>query len=216
MSETRTEGVRHFAHHFKSAFHEFDACKVGMWLFLLQEVLFFAPLFVGYAVYRALYPEAWHESSRLLDWKLGSLNTLVLICSSFTMAMGVNAAQTGRRNKVVLNLGLTIALACCFLVIKYFEYNHKIHVGLLPASMFSYEGLQHAKSPLFFSLYFMMTGLHGLHVLVGIGILGWIWLRARRGEFGPDYYTPVELTGLYWHFVDLVWIYLFPLLYLVG
>ncbi len=216
MKDGKASGVHHFAHHFKSAFHEFDSCKVGMWLFLLQEVLFFSPLFVAYAVFRAKNPEAWHEASHLLDWKLGALNTLVLICSSFTMAMAVRSAQNGQREKTVKHLAITILCAFGFLIIKYIEYSHKIHVGLLPAGMFSYEGLQHPQAKLFFSLYFMMTGLHGIHVLIGIGLLVWILLRSKKGEFGPEYFTPVELVGLYWHFVDLVWIYLFPLLYLVG
>jgi cytochrome c oxidase subunit 3 len=207
----------HFAHHFKNAFHEFDACKVGMWLFLLQEVMFFAPLFVAYLTFRTLYPEAFAEASHLLNWKMGALNTLVLITSSFTMALGVNAAQTGQQQKLVRYLFMTIVFAFCFLIVKYFEYSHKIHEGMLPAGMFTYKEMVHVdKGPLFFSIYFMMTGLHGIHVLIGIGLLTWLLVRAKRGDFGPEFFTPVELGGLYWHFVDLVWIYLFPLLYLVG
>lgn len=216
MSGGNTPGRHHFAHHFKSAYHEFDSCKVGMWLFLLQEVLFFSPLFVGYGVFRALYHEAWNEASHMLDWKLGGLNTLILISSSFTMALAVRAAQTGNRKQLVNNLLITIACAFGFLVVKYFEYTHKIHMGLLPAGMFTYQGLEHPKASLFFSLYFVMTGLHALHVIIGIGILIWILLRSKRGDFDAHYFTPVELTGLYWHFVDLVWIFLYPLLYLVG
>ena len=205
----------HFAHHFKSADHEFDSCKVGMWLFLLQEVLFFAPLFVAYALFRVMYPDAFLEASLLLNWKMGALNTAVLITSSFTMALGVNAAQRGLNDKAFKYLALTIAFACIFLVVKYFEYSHKIHEGMLPAGIFSYDHVMNPKTPLFFSIYFMMTGLHGLHVLIGIGLLVWIMMRAKKGEFSPNYFTPVELVGLYWHFVDLVWIYLFPLLYLI-
>ena len=216
MSEVANSKEKHaFAHHFKSAFHEFDSCKVGMWLFLLQEVLFFAPLFVAYAIFRILYPEAFLEASLLLNWKLGALNTAVLITSSYTMALGVNAAQRGLRDKTVLYLSLTIIFACVFLVVKYFEYTHKIHDGILPAGIYTFTDTVHPKTPIFFSIYFMMTGLHGLHVIIGIGILLWILMRARKNEFGPEYFTPVELIGLYWHFVDLVWIYLFPLLYLI-
>ena len=216
MTELAEPSTEHkYAHHFENVNHEFDSCKVGMWLFLLQEVLFFAPLFVMYAILRIMYPEAFLESSLLLDWKLGALNTAALITSSYTMVLGVNAAQRGRKDDTVKYLIITILLACVFLVVKYFEYSHKIHEGILPAKYFTYEGIKHAKTPLFFSLYFMMTGLHGLHVLIGIGILLWILLRAKKGEFGPQYFTPVELVGLYWHFVDLVWIYLFPLLYLI-
>lgn len=215
-SSTGTAAKKHhFAHHFKNAHHEFDSCKVGMWLFLLQEVMFFAPLFVAYAIFRALYPESFYEASLLLNWKLGALNTVVLITSSFTMALGVNAAQRGMHDKTVKYLALTIFFAIVFLVVKYFEYAHKIHDGLLPAGIFSYEGIVNQKTPLFFSIYFMMTGLHGIHILIGIGLLFWILIRAKRKEFGPQFFTPVELIGLYWHFVDLVWIYLFPLLYLI-
>lgn len=217
MNQSNASSIKHqFAHHFRNAFHEFDACKAGMWLFLLQEILFFAPLFVGYAVFRSMYPEAWHESSAMLDWKLGGLNTLVLIGSSYTMALAVNGAQTGNKRQTVVNLAITIACAFGFLIIKYFEYSHKIHLGILTAGEFTYTGLTHPKSPLFFSIYYMMTGLHGLHVVIGIIALIWILFRANRGEFNSEYYTPVEMCGLYWHFVDLVWIYLFPLLYLVG
>ena len=174
------EAIKHkFAHHFKSAHHEFDSCKVGMWLFLLQEVLFFAPLFVGYAVLRVLYPESFYEASLLLDWRLGALNTVVLITSSFTMALGVNAAQRGLKDKQVLYLGLTIVLAFAFLVVKYFEYSHKIHLGILPAGVYTYEGTSDPKTPLFFSIYYCMTGLHGIHILIGIGVLIWIMLRAK-------------------------------------
>lgn len=224
MSQANSPGLVHkFAHHFKSGAHEFDACKVGMWLFLLQEILFFAPLFVAYAVFRTLYPEDFGAASTLLDWKLGGLNTLVLIGSSFSMAMAVNGAQTGNKRQTVINLAITIICAFGFLIIKYIEYSHKIHEGILPGAYYSYEGLKEAHNiindkvpPLFFSIYFMMTGLHGIHVVLGIVCLAWILFRAKKGEFNENYYTPVEMVGLYWHFVDLVWIYLFPLLYLVG
>ena len=215
MSSAKTVRKHNYAHHFESAHQEFDSCKVGMWLFLLQEVLFFAPLFVGYALFRVLHYDAFLEASKLLNWKLGALNTAVLITSSYTMALGVNAAQRGLKDKTVRYLGITIFLACAFLLVKYFEYEHKIHEGMLPAKLYTYEGTKEIQTPLFFSLYFMMTGLHAIHILVGIGLLIWILLRARKDEFGPHFFTPVELIGLYWHFVDLVWIYLFPLLYLI-
>lgn len=217
-SDHSTREGHHFAHHFKNADHEFITCKQGMWVFLLQEVLFFSPLFVAYLIYRGEYLEDFHKASHHLDWVMGGLNTIVLILSSFTMAKAVSAAQRGMTSCVVRNLGFTIFFAFVFLVVKYFEYSHKFHAGTLPGSLFTnVELLKEApKAPLFFSIYFGMTALHGLHVAIGIGVLIWILLRARKGEFGPGYYTPVEMTGLYWHFVDLVWIYLFPLLYLVG
>jgi cytochrome c oxidase subunit 3 len=208
----------HFAHHFKNADHEFLTCKQGMWLFLLQEVLFFSPLFVAYLIFRGEYLEDFHKASHHLDWVMGAVNTVVLIASSFTMARAVTAAQTGKTSATVRNLVFTILFACVFLVIKYFEYSHKFHAGTLPGKFFTNEELlkEAPQAPLFFSIYFGMTALHGLHVAIGIGVLLWILKRSKRGEFGPSYYTPVEMTGLYWHFVDLVWIYLFPLLYLVG
>ncbi len=132
------------------------------------------------------------------------------------MAMAVTAAQTGDQKKLVSNLWITLICAGGFLVVKYFEYSHKIHEGILPGALWTFEGLKDAKAPLFFSVYFVMTGIHGLHVIIGMGVIYWLIRRANRGDFGPKYFTPVEMTGLYWHFVDLVWIYLFPLLYLVG
>lgn len=206
----------HHAHHFESADHEFETCKQGLWLFLLQEVLFFSPLFVAYAVFRLTYPQAFIEGHHHLDWRMGAINTIILICSSYTMVLGVRAAQHGDKAKLIRNLLLTLLFATGFLVVKYFEYTHKIHDGLLPGAMFSNAEAKDPHVPLFFSLYFGITGLHGLHVIGGMVAMVWVLLRARKGEFGPGYYTPVEMVGLYWHFVDLVWIYLFPLLYLVG
>jgi len=210
----------HHAHHFANAAQEFSAAKMGMWLFLVTEVLLFSGLFLGYAVLKSLYPEMWHECSKHLDWKLGALNTLVLITSSFTMALAVNSAQTNRNGertgRTVGLLAATIALAGVFLVVKYFEYSHKFHDGILPGSHYTYSGINAPNAHLFFGLYFLMTGLHGFHVVVGMGLLTWVLLRAKKGHFYSEYYTPVEVGGLYWHLVDLIWIYLFPLLYLVG
>lgn len=215
-AHAKADGHHHHAHHFQSASHEFETCKQGMWLFLLQEVLFFSPLFVAYAVFRILYPSAFQEAHQFLDWRLGGINTIVLICSSLTMALGVHAAQTGNRKKLVGYLILTLIFSAAFLVVKYFEYSHKIHDGLLPAGLFTNQVLKDPHAPLFFSLYFGITGLHGIHVIGGMIAMLWVLKRALKGEFGPEYYTPVEMVGLYWHFVDLVWIYLFPLLYLVS
>ncbi len=219
---TGTPGAQHHhAHHFKSADHEFETCKQGMWLFLLQEILFFSPFFVGYLIFHFLHPAAFHEASHHLDWKLGAVNTLILLFSSFTMARAVSATQKGEQSRALANLILTFLCACGFLVVKYFEYSHKIHVGTLPGSMFNPElftsgEFKNKEVPLFFSFYFGMTGLHAAHVIGGMVYLFFVikWTAQRR--FGPSYYTPVEMFGLYWHFVDLVWIYLFPLLYLVG
>ena len=176
----------------------------------------FGGLFVAYALFHTLYPEAFFEAHTMLDRKMGALNTVVLICSSLSMALAVGFAQRNERKKSQTMLVITILCAFAFLVVKYFEYSHKIHDGLLPVKLFSNTHLVAPKASLFYSLYFLMTGLHGFHVVLGIGLITWILLRTRRGEFSSQYFTPVEMVGLYWHFVDLVWIYLFPLLYLVG
>ncbi|MBI4411900.1 MAG: cytochrome c oxidase subunit 3 family protein [Deltaproteobacteria bacterium] len=202
--------------HFHSAEQAFESSKLGLWLFLVTEILLFGGLFVIYIIYRAMYPDMFHEASRHLNRTLGFINTLVLICSSFTMAMAVNKTQNDRSNRANQYLLLTLMFAATFMVIKYFEYTHKFHEGLLPGAHFSFAEITHPKADLFFSLYFMMTGLHGIHVLVGIGLILWVLVRSNRGDFGSRYSTPVELTGIYWHLVDLIWIYLFPLLYLIG
>jgi cytochrome c oxidase subunit 3 len=207
----------HHAHHFASADDEFEAAKQGMWIFLVTEVLMFGGLFVAYGIFRGLYPEMFHAAHKFLAVKMGAINTVVLITSSLTMALAVSSTQKGRRDRAILMLVLTFILACCFLVVKYFEYSHKFHDGLLPGGYFHNEELKEfTKAPLFFSLYFMMTGLHMFHVIVGMVVIGWVIRRSAKGEFSPYFYTPVELVGFYWHFVDLIWIYLFPLLYLVG
>jgi cytochrome c oxidase subunit 3 len=178
-------------------------------------------LFVAYIIFRGLYLDMFHAAHKLLDVKMGALNTLVLITSSLTMVLGVSSAQRGDKKKSIRCLVATFLLACVFLVVKYFEYSHKIHEGILPGGFYHYEGLT-AESlggvnpGLFFSIYFILTGIHGLHVLIGMGLIAWIIYRSSKNEFSPEYYTPVELVGFYWHFVDLVWIYLFPLLYLVS
>jgi cytochrome c oxidase subunit 3 len=187
-----------------------------MWLFLVTEVLMFGGLFVAYAIFKGLYPETFHEAHKVLQIPMGATNTVVLITSSVTMLLGVTSAQRGKRERSLFFLVLTLILAGCFLVIKYFEYSHKFHDGLLPGMYFHNSEFKDPKTPLFFSMYFLMTGLHEIHVIVGMGLISWLIKRTIKGEFGPNYYTPVELVGFYWHFVDLVWIYLFPLLYLVS
>src|SRR5690349_21522992 len=159
--------VHHYAHHFVDADHEFEACKQGMWLFLVTEVLMFGGLFVAYGIFRGLYPDMFHEAHKFLAVKMGTINTVVLISSSLTMALAVSSTQKGRRDQALVYLAFTFLLACCFLVVKYFEYSHKFHDGLLPGAYFTNTELTHPKTPLFFSLYFMMTGLHMFHVIVG-------------------------------------------------
>jgi cytochrome c oxidase subunit III len=203
-------------HHFDDPAQQSEAATLGMWAFLATEVLFFGGLFTAYAVYRSTYPEAFAEASRHLDVTLGTINTVVLIGSSLTMAMAVWAAQTGRRLQQVLFLIGTILLGSVFLGIKAVEYGHKFHEHLVPGPHFAFPGAEPAHSQIFFSLYFVMTGMHALHMVIGIGLLAVLTVRAHLGRFTPVYNAPVEITGLYWHFVDIVWIFLFPMLYLIG
>ncbi len=192
----------HF-HHFEpeQAYH---AAKFGMWLFLATEVLFFGGLFAAFAQFHATHYEMFHLSSKQLNWRLGGFNTIVLLFSSYSMARGVDCAQHGDNRKVIGWLNITILCAFIFMGVKYVEYTAKFEHGIYPWTN------------IYFGLYFCMTGLHGFHVVVGIGLLLWLRALAKRERFSRTYYTPVEVIGLYWHLVDLVWIYLFPLLYLIG
>ena len=274
----------HLQHHFETEAQQFDAGKLGIWLFLATEILLFGGLFVAYSIYRANHPEIFIYAHQYLDKVLGGTNTVILLCSSLTMAWAVRAAQLGQRRLLVLLLGLTILGGFGFMGIKYVEYKAKWEHGLLPGGHFkpheekaeevhppsppapaqapaapvagieipgkngpllveksriapSAEGpggtvrvaepeaaaaerVHLGKRPsnvqIFFSIYFLMTGLHGIHVLVGIGLISWILVRSLRGDFSPEYFTPVDFVGLYWHLVDVIWIFLFPLLYLIG
>ncbi len=205
------------AHHFDSADTQFDSSRMGVWIFLVTEILFFGGMFCAYAVFRSWYYDAFKEAHQHLDKVMGGINTVVLICSSLTMALGVRSAQRSNRKLTAVMLAATIAFACVFLVIKYFEYAHKFEAGLLPGAYFTAEGFKTGTDAgVFFAIYFMMTGVHGLHVIIGIGLITWILVRTLRGQFSSRYYAPVEGVGLYWHLVDMIWIYLFPLLYLVS
>lgn len=286
--------VPHLAHHFRSLQQQYDAAKLGMWLFLVTEILLFGGLFCAYAVYRSSHPEVFVYAHRFLDKTLGGINTVVLICSSLTMAWAVRAAQLRNRRQLAILLAATFICACGFLGIKAVEYNAKWKHGLLwgrryqpvehvadqahsdsahraetgvgahagtgpaapgaagaaaapapaaapppgagadrsllpapgkaPAGLAAGEALtarghDAASVPrnvhLFFGIYFVMTGLHGLHVIAGMVVIAWLFVRTLRGEFGDGHFTPVDMGGLYWHLVDLIWIFLFPLLYLI-
>ncbi|MCB1070604.1 MAG: cytochrome c oxidase subunit 3 family protein [Verrucomicrobia bacterium] len=206
----------YLAHQFDDVEQQRQASTMGIWLFLITEVMFFGGLFTGYIVYRGMYPEAWKLGSHELNILLGAINTAVLILSSLTMALSVHAAQLGEQKKLSRNLLATIGLGGVFLVIKAFEYKAKFGHHLVPGEHFHFEGPFSNQVQLFYSFYFTMTGMHAIHMVIGIGILFWLWAQSRKGKFHKDYYNPVEVTGLYWHFVDLVWIFLFPLLYLIG
>ena len=201
-------------HHFDSVEQQRDASSLGMWVFLVTEILFFGGFFLAYTVYRWQYATGFALASQKMDIVLGTVNTAVLICSSLTMAMAVHSAATGRRRPLRLFLVLTILLGAAFLVIKAVEYTEHAHHHLFPGPGFRFPGPYAKPAEIFFSLYFGMTGLHAAHMIVGIGLLSTLLLQSKR--FTPEYHTPVEMSGLYWHFVDIVWIFLFPLLYLIG
>ena len=236
-------------HHFDTMAQQKEAAVIGMWVFLLTEILFFGGLFVAYMVYRIWYFDAFAEASRRLSLFWGGLNTAVLIGSSLTMAMAVRCAQTNQRKATVTWLILTTILGMVFLGVKVIEYRDKFEHHHVPGYNFQWAGeheaapaaaagAEHAAAPaegaagehrqlslnaeqlqlttqIYFSLYFTMTGLHALHMIIGIGLMSVITWMAWQGKLDAEYYTPVELSGLYWHFVDIVWIFLFPLLYLV-
>ena len=286
------------AHHFETPAQQFDSGKLGMWVFLATEVLFFGALFVMYAILRFKDPQVFSYASQYLDTILGGINTCVLILSSLTMAVGVRAAQTNKKGLLSICLALTLAGAIGFLVIKYFEYTHKFHenlkwgqafyepvnaadaaavkveqkpienpvlaiaspnpsAGAVPVAMTAlppvdksailapsagpdgvattamviastepahihHSGEAHLLDPAlppnthrFFAIYYIMTGLHGIHVVIGVGVISWLLIGSLRGRYNSDYYAPVDFVGLYWHVVDLVWIFLFPLFYLI-
>ncbi|HET6611583.1 MAG TPA: cytochrome c oxidase subunit 3 family protein [Kofleriaceae bacterium] len=266
------------AHHYDNARHQFEAGKLGIWLFLVTEILFFSGLFVAYIIYRYHHPEMFEYANRYLSVKAGAINTCVLIISSLTAAWAVRAAQLRQRKTLITCLAITVVCAFAFLGIKAKEYAHKFHMGTYWGEDFDpcetpdltpidcaerHEGHEAAagkaeataaadttakpgaeaaagtgeaaatakpgevKLPdrvaagvpphtsYFFSLYFGMTGLHGIHVLIGAGVFIWLLIRAIKGHFSPDYFGPVEYAALYWHLVDIIWIFLFPLLYLI-
>ncbi len=203
-------------HHFDDMEQQLEASTLGMWAFLITEVLFFGGLFAGYLIYRTKFPEAFDLGSHELDIKLGAINTAVLIGSSLTMVLAVYFAQLGQRLKIVIFLFATLVLGGTFLGIKAVEYSHKIHDGLLPGPGFALDSPIADQVRIFFSFYFSMTGLHAFHMIIGAGLLSWLIYNAWKGKYDSSYNTPVELVGLYWHFVDIVWIFLCPLLYLIG
>ncbi len=248
MASEHAEHPHYQAHHFDTMDQQNASNKLGMWAFLVQELLFFAGLFMAYIAMRYFYNSTFSEVQErgILSIPLGFANTLVLLTSSLTMALAVregqltpiedNAEAKSHRSKMIKYLVVTAVLACVFLVIKFFEYDHKIHLGILPGKFYSYAGwpiagggsepvlgvltpdggIDPTVAPhIFFGLYFVMTGTHGIHVLIGVGVILWLALRAKRGEFNKENYSAVENVGLYWHLVDLIWIFLFPLLYLV-
>ena len=205
------------AHHFDDMAQQNDTATFGMWVFLATEVLFFGGLFCAYSIYRAWYPDAFAAASHSLDITLGAINTAVLITSSLTMALAVHASQTGNRRLLMMFLVATMLLGLAFLGIKGVEYAQKFIEHHVPGPSFHFEEeALSAHAQIFFSLYFVMTGLHALHMVIGLGIMTWMLVWVWNGTINTEYSSPIEISGLYWHFVDIVWIFLFPLLYLIG
>lgn len=241
------------AHHFDTPQQQYDSARLGMWIFLMTEVLFFGGLFCAYAVFRAIHPDIFVDGHRFLDKPLGAANTVVLILSSLTMALAVRATQLSQRRALVVLLAATILCGLTFLGVKAIEYKHKWDHSMVPgqariAHWFSREAGPEPQKEFrpdeayirdrlaqaghqnldedelarrakrlgtFMGIYFLLTGLHALHVCAGVGAIGWVLVGAIRGRFGSGYFTPVDLVGLYWHLVDMIWIFLFPLLYLI-
>ncbi len=212
-------------HHFADMEQQRDASSLGMWLFLATEIMFFGGMFCAYLIYRLWYYPEFAAASNSLDIALGTVNTAVLICSSLTVVLAVRAAQLGKRQAQVIYLALTLVLGLAFLGVKGIEWTSKFREHHIPGASFHFEGevpghpgqpvdQQHAQ--IFFSLYFAMTGMHALHMIIGVGIFSYLTFYAWKGRYTPEYHTPLENSGLYWHFVDIIWIYLFPLLYLID
>ena len=245
MSSNNSDGRgTQAAHHFDNLAHQHASGKLGVWLFLATEILMFGGLIVGYIIMNGVWPEMFALGAEQLDWRLGALNTVLLLTSSYTMAVGVQSAQTNNNKRCFRYLLVTILCGLGFMCVKYIEYTGKLSHGLAPGHFFDIEAVRHYSVELadrmaaflpdaskaateavgmtrphmgmYFAFYFCMTGLHALHVLAGLMLIAWVAVRARRNEFNAQYYTAVEGVGLFWHLVDLVWIYLFPLLYLVG
>jgi cytochrome c oxidase subunit 3 len=213
--EAHAGAQAHLAHHYPTLEQQAHAARLGMWLFLATEVLLFGGLFVAYGVYRFLYADTFKAASTLIETKWGAVNTVVLISSSLTVALAHHETEHGNRRKAAKLLAASFLAGAIFLVVKSIEYGHHFHDGHLPGRYYTYAALQAPGDSMFWTLYFLMTGLHGLHVVIGMAVLGWLAWSSQRHRWARGYATPVELGGLYWHLVDLIWIFLFPLFYLI-
>ena len=216
MSDAAASHHPALAHHFDNLEQQREASTLGMWCFLVTEVLFFGGLFAAYSIYRSWYPAAFAAASHEMVVWAGTTNTVVLITSSLTMALAVHAAQSGERRRLILFLIATMVLGGAFLGIKAFEYYTEFVEHHVPGFGFQFETEHFRHAQVFFSLYFVMTGLHAVHMIIGLGMMAVMLMWSTRGTITKDYYSPIEISGLYWHFVDIVWIFLFPLLYLIG
>jgi cytochrome c oxidase subunit 3 len=214
---TLTVHTPELRHHFDDTEQQLQSSTLGMWVFLVTEVMFFGGMFGGYTVYRDMYPDAFASTSHFMNVTIGAINTGVLIFSSFTMVLAVRSAQLGQKKPLIVFLVLTLILGCVFLGLKYIEYHEKWVDHHIPGPGFRYADPRYVhQAQILFFLYFAMTGMHAIHMIVGAGLLTALILMAARNRFSAVWYTPVEMIGLYWHFVDIVWIFLFPLLYLIG
>ena len=209
-----TDRPKWVAPFFHSSEQQLSAANFGMWLFIAQEILFFAGLFMAYIAYRWMYPETWLSAAEVLDKTMGTDNTVVLLTSSLTMVFAVRELEMNRIKQSIMYLWITIGCACIFLVVKYFEYAHKFHMGIFPGGHYKSDSVE-GMAGLFFGIYFAATGLHAIHVIIGIGLLAWLAFKVKAREVTKENYALMENIGLYWHLVDLVWIFLFPMLYLV-
>ncbi|MEO8098528.1 MAG: cytochrome c oxidase subunit 3 family protein [Acidobacteriota bacterium] len=220
MAENETVLATHspgLQHHFDDSAQQLEASTLGMWMFLVTELMFFGGMFASYTIYRNMYPDAFASTSQFMNVTIGAINTGVLICSSFTMVLAVRSIQLGRKNATIAFLTLTLVLGCVFLVLKYVEYHEKWVDHHIPGPGFEYADLRYGRQvQILFYLYFAMTGMHALHMIVGAGLIVTLIVMTARNRFSAEWNTPVEMVGLYWHFVDVVWIFLFPLLYLIG
>ncbi len=215
-ADSKSISVHALHPHYADLDQQRETSTFGMWVFLLTELMFFGGMFTAYLVYRVVYFDAWKAGSAKMDFLIGSVNTAVLICSSLTMALAVHASQVGKRKLLVIFLIVTMLLGLGFLGLKGVEYYAHWQDHEVPGANFRYAGVDPTHVELFFVLYFVMTGFHALHVLIGVCIIAVITWLAHKGRYTPLYHSPVENTGLYWHFVDIVWIFLYPLLYLIS
>jgi cytochrome c oxidase subunit 3 len=206
----------HVEHQFDDAEQQREAATMGMWLFIATEILFFGAMFLGYTAYRHAYPQAFAAASRHTLIAFGGTNTAVLLVSSTAMAFAVRAAKQNQRGLLGFLLLFTASLGALFLVLKGFEYAHEIHEHLLPGRSFQIDAADPQHAEMFFYIYWLTTGVHALHVTIGVVLISFFALRAWFTDAFRDRDTPVDLLGLYWHFVDIVWVFLFPLIYLVD
>jgi cytochrome c oxidase subunit 3 len=216
LADRAATAARPVAHQFDDSVQQRTAAELGMWVFLATEVMFFGGMILLYTAYHYVYPHSFAHASRHLDVVIGGVNTAVLLGSSLTMALAVHGARAGFRRLLLVGLALTIVLGAVFLTLKGVEWHHKWEDALVPGLRFHLEAEDAGAQEIFFLLYFTMTGVHALHLIIGLGVVGTMLWLAWRGRFSPAYYNPVEVSGLYWHFVDIVWIFLLPMLYLIG